>query len=478
MDKQVLDYVQNQIAQASHRLRGHVTDPMGKVYPQRHIYKKLEKYLQDFIDRKTEQRWMVVPGLRGVGKTTVFSQLFLHLMPRYDGLRILYVALDEVVGLLNSNLAEVLEAYESILGQGFERLQEPVFLFVDEVQYDPKWGLALKSLYDRTKKVFIFCTGSSAVELQTNPDISRRVVMTKLHPLSFPEYQMLRHEIYPAQGLKDSLKQAIYTSPNTKDAFKNLKALERDVIQYWSRVDKMEIQQYLMLGTLPFALQFNNPNQVYESINTLLDKIILKDIESLKSFDSRTLQSIKRLLFLLADANDVLSVSKLPNLIGMDSVITIQSVLSVLEQAELLIRVAPYGSKKNIMNKPNKYLFMTPAIRMALLGIVGKEATFHTRVGKLMEDAAALHFNREFVGAGGGNLTYDSAQGGADFILQIANQREIVIEIGIGKKDTTQVKRSMEKIKGDYGIVISDGKLAHYEEEKIVCVPLQYFLLM
>lgn len=478
MNEQVLDYVQNQIAQAPHRLRGHVTDLAGKAYPQRHIYKKLEKYLQDFIGRKTEQRWVVVPGLRGVGKTTVFSQLYLNLMPQYDVLRILYVSLDEVVGLLNSSLAEVLEAYESILGQSFERLQQTVFIFVDEVQYDPKWGLALKSLYDRTKKVFICCTGSSAVSLQTNPDISRRVLMTKLHPLSFPEYQMLRHGIDPVEGLKDGLKQAIYASPNTKAAFKNLKALEKEVVQYWSRVDKMEVQQYLMLGTLPFAIQFTSPDQVYESINTLLDKIILKDIESLKSFDSRTLQSIKRLLFLLADANDVLSVTKLPNLVNMESVITIQSVLSVLEQAELLIRVAPYGSKKNAMNKPSKYLFMTPAIRMALLGIVGKETTFHTRVGRLMEDAAALHLNREFVGAGGGNLTYDAAQGGADFILQMNNQREIVIEIGMGKKDITQVRSTLEKIKGDYGIVIGDGQLAHYEEEHIVCVPLQYFLLM
>lgn len=477
MNKQILDYVQSQIAQAPHRLRSHVTDPAGQVYPQRRIYAKLEKYLQDFIGRKTEQRWIVVPGLRGIGKTTVFSQLYLNLMPQHDILRILYVSLDEVVGLLNSSLAEVLEAYESILGQSFERLQEPVFIFVDEVHYDPKWGLALKSLYDRTKKIFICCTGSSAVSLQTNPDVSRRVVMEKMHPLSFSEYQRLRHGIDPPKGLKDSLIQAVYTSPNTSVAFKSLKALEKAVALYWSRVDKMEIRQYLMLGTLPFALQFGNPNQVYESINTLLDKIILKDIESLKSFDSRTLQSIKRLLLLLADVNDVLSVSKLPNLIGMVSVITIQSVLSVLEQVELLIRVAPYGSKKNIMNKPNKYLFMTPAIRMALLGVVGKEATFHTRVGKLMEDAAALHFNREFVGAGG-NLTYDSAQGGADFILQINNRREIVIEIGIGKKDTTQVGSTMEKIKCDYGIVIGDGKLAHYARENIICLPLQCFLLM
>lgn len=478
MNEQILSYVQNQIAQAPSRLRGHSSTMSGQPYPQRHIYKKLEKQLTDFVAGLTEQRWLVIPGLRGVGKTTVLSQLFLNLVAKHDALRILYVSLDEVTGLLNASLHEVLEAYETILGQSFEKLQEPIFIFIDEVQYDPKWGLALKSLYDRSKKIFICCTGSSAVSLQTNPDIYRRVVMTKLYPLSFPEYQMLKHGIYPTRGLKDKLKQAIYFAKNAKDVTTNLKPLTNEVLQYWSRVDKLEIQQYLMMGTLPFALQFTNINQVYESINGLLDKIILKDIESLKSFDAQTIQAIKRLLFLLADANDVLSVNKLPNVVGIESKITIQNVLTVLEQAELLIRVLPQGSQKSKVNKPSKYCFMSPAIRMALLGIVGKEATFQTRMGKLLEDAASLHFIREFVSAGLGTLTYDAALASADFILQIGNQREIAVEIGVGKKEIKQVRNTMEKIKCDYGLVIADGKLTHFDNENIAYIPLQYFLLM
>lgn len=478
MNKNVLQYIQGQIAQGPYRLRGHITDPLGKNYPQRHIYVKLQKHLDDFISGKTEQRWIIVPGLRGVGKTTVLAQLFLKLQNRFDPLRVLYVSLDEATGLINSNLVEILESYESILGESFERTERPIFLFIDEVQYDSKWGLALKSLYDRSKQVFIFCTGSSAIELQTNPDVLRRAVFEKMYPLSFPEFQMLRQEIYPITGLKDQIKQAVYFSSNSGEAHDKLMALEKDILQYWSRVDKMQIQQYLMLGTLPFAFQFTNPNQVYEAINGLLDKIILKDIESLKSFDFKTLQVIKRLLFLLADATDVLSLSKLPSLVGMESSITIQRVLSVLEQAALLIRVLPHGSQKGKLTKPSKFLFMSPAIRMSLLGIVGNEATFHTRMGKLLEDAAALHLNREFIGSGAGALSYDAAQGGADFILQIANRKQIVIEVGIGEKDRAQVRKTMERTSCDYGIVINDGPLGHFPEDKIICLPLSYFLLM
>ena len=478
MKEAIFNYVQGQIAQAPYRLKGHITDPAGKTYPQRHIYKKLERHLDNFLAGKTEQRWIIVPGLRGVGKTTVLSQLFLKLQPRFDSLRTLYVSLDEATGLINSNLLEILEAYESILGESFERAKKPIFLFIDEVQYDPKWGLALKSLYDRTKQVFIFCTGSSAVSLQTNPDVYRRVVVEKLYPLSFPEYQMLHQGIFPAKGLKSQIKQAVYFSSDSHEVYENSSKLGKDVLQYWSRVDKLEIQQYLMLGTLPFALQFFNPTQVYETIGSLLDKIIQKDIENLKSFDPQTLQAIKRLLFLLADTGDILSVAKLPALTGIESSITTQKVLAVLEQAELLIRVFPYGSHKSRLTKPSKYLFMSPAIRMALLGIVGKEATFYTRMGKLLEDAAAMHFSREFISSGVGAISYDGVQGGADFILQIANKKQIAIEIGVGEKDRTQVKKTMERIQCDYGIVIGDGKLTHFPEDKVIYLPLSYFLLM
>jgi predicted AAA+ superfamily ATPase len=232
-----------------------------------------------------------------------------------------------------------------------------------------------------------------------------------------------------------------------------------------------------MYGTLPFALQYTNPSQVYEAISGLLDKIIQKDIESLKSFDPQTLHAIRRVLFLLAEAQDVLSARKLLSLVELDSTVTVQRILQVLEQAEVLIRVMPYGSQKGKVTKPSKYLFMSPAIRMALLGLVGKEATYHTRLGLLMEDATVLQLHREFMGSGKGNLVYEPAKGNADFILQIANQRQLAIEVGIGKKDSSQIQATMEERKCEYGLLISEGSLGCQEEKNILYVPLQFFLL-
>ncbi|HCU26053.1 MAG TPA: hypothetical protein DF383_13630 [Deltaproteobacteria bacterium] len=477
MNESAIKFVQDQIAQAPHRLRGHVSDPSGKAYPQRDIYVRLEKHLNDFLAGNTEQRWIIVPGLRGVGKTTVLSQLFLKLFSRYDSVRMLYVSLDEVTGLLGSNLKDTLDAYENILGQSFERLTEPIFIFVDEVQYDPKWGLALKSLYDRSKKIFICCTGSSAVSLQTNPDVFRRTLWEKLYPLSFPEYQMIHRALFPIPQLKKRLHEALYFASQAREAHERLRSIESEVLQYWSRVDKFDVQNYLKYGSLPFALQYTHPSQAYEAVNGLLDKIIQKDIESLKSFDLRTLHSMRRVLFLLAGSQDLLSARKLLNLVELDSLTTVQRILQVLEQAEVLIRVMPYGSQKGKTTKASKYLFMSPAIRMALLGLVGNEATYHTRLGLLMEDSAALQFHREFIGNGTGNLVYEAAQGNADFILQIADRRQLAVEIGTGNKDSSQLEATMKSRKCDYGILIHEGALGSHERKNILYVPLQFFLL-
>lgn len=477
MSEEAIKYVQHQLNLAKSRLQGHITGPSGKLYPKRYIYIKLEKYVQDFITAQSHQRWLLLPGLRGIGKTTVFSQLFLQLLQKIEPLRVLYISLDEAE-LLNLNLLDILSAYEQILGEPFEKLSQPIFLFIDEVQYDAKWGLALKSLYDRTKKAFICCTGSSSVALQTNADVRRRVVLERLYPLSFSEYQILLNGVYPQKGLKAQIREALYFSNNGSDAYKKLQKLQSPVLQYWSQVHPLEIQNYLTRGTLPFALEIKNQATLFAGINDLLDKIILKDIQSLRSFDQQTLHSIKKLLVVLAGSNDTLSISKLPGLTGLASKITVQNVLDVLEQAELLIRVPPYGSSTTKVTKPSKYLFMSPAIRMALLGITGKNSTFNVNLGKFLEDIVSMHLKREFVTPGIGHITYDPREGGADFVVQIANERQLVIEVGLGKKNNKQAVQTLERVSGDYGIIICDTELKYLEEENIIRLPTHFFLMM
>jgi hypothetical protein len=130
-----------------------------------------------------------------------------------------------------------------------------------------------------------------------------------------------------------------------------------------------------------------------------------------------------------------------------------------------------------IANKPNKYLFMSPAIRMSFFYFTGNEGAYSIRQGKLLEDSIGAHLYREFILRGVGVIRYDSAQGGADFILQIGNSKKIIVEVGLGKKDKKQVISTMQKIKSDYGIIFSDSELKLDSETSIISIPLDYYFL-
>lgn len=476
--EEALKYVQNQMVQAPFRLKFYAENEKGDKYPQRNVYGKIDEYLRNFLDGSNLQnRWIIVPGLRGVGKTTVLAQLFLNHFREVGERRMLYISLDEAVNVLDSSLREILAAYEKINGESFERLSKPLFIFIDEVQYDPKWASVLKSLYDRSNKVFIVCSGSSAVSLQANPDVVRRAIFQKMFPASFSEFLMIRDGKYPTRGLKKNIRNGLFVAESAGEAYKNLKNLESSVIGEWSNIDRHYVDEYLKIGTLPFAISIQDEARVYQTISLLLDKVINQDIQSLGRFDVPTLNNIKRILFLLAEA-DTVSVQKLSSELGM-SVNTISNVLEVMELAEMLIRVMPHGSNSKKVRKPSRYQFTSSAMRSAFLSVAGNEQIFAAQRGRLMEDIVALTLYRTFVAQGHGALTYDSSKGGADFILTIAEKSIVPIEVGMGTKLGTQVRSTMKKIGATkYGVVICNNSLELLEDANVVKVPLDYFLLM
>ena len=474
----MIAYVQRQMASTSDRLRTLTHDRLGKAYPKRYIFYKLEKHLRDFV-AKLEQspRSIVVTGLRGVGKTTVLAQVCADLLQKnIPGQRILFLSLEEIINVLDSSLADVLEAFQEIIGEKLDSTDTPIFLFLDEVQKDARWGAILRSLYEKNKNIFIFCTGSSAVELQTNADIARRFLFEKLQPLSFGEYQMIRRQVKPIPGIKQKLIGALYFSTSGLEGYNQLTQLQQSVLSYWAQASRDDVEHFMKVGTLPFALSFPNEDAVYDAIFLMLDAVATKDLVQFGKFEHDTLLAVKRLLFILAE-NDTTSIYQLERVLGI-SRLTIQNVLEALEKTELLIRVPAHGSNMTVAKQPAKYLFMSPAIRMSFFRITGNVQTFQTRKGKLLEDLVGAHLYREFVSRGAGTVRYDAMQGGADFILQIENKRQIAIEVGLGKKDKTQLIQTMKKTPCEYGITISANTLAWDNELRILDLPLDYFLMM
>src|SRR5260221_722984 len=465
-------YLHNQLAQAENRLKAYTIDREGKPYLKRSAALILEKYVNDFTRLGKEPRWVAVPGLRGAGKTTLLAQIYTEL--KCAPYCKLYVSLDEAKRVLGVNLADILSVYEELLGKLFEDITQPIYLFIDEIQYEENWGLILKSLYDRSKRVFIFCTGSSAVSIQTNPDVSRRVVFEKLYPMSFTEYMLLKDRRFPVIGLGKNIRDALLNSSNGKEVYTKLQKLQNGVNKYWIGINRLEIDNYLKYGTLPFALQYNQEPLIYAQIEQTLTNILGKDIPQLSKFDQATMGKLNQILYAVSGSS-ITSLTSLSKTFSM-AINTITDVFEVFEKAELLLRVYPHGSHFGQVKKPSKYLFISPAYRSMFFNLIGSTFTYDNYKGQLLEDAVGLYLYRLLGLRFGTSLTYDSSEGGADFIIS-SDDKKIVLEVGYGEKDFKQIGATMQRINGTIGFSVSPSRLIYSEEKNTVSIPLSYFLL-
>lgn len=471
--EKLIRFLQEQIAQADFKARAYVFDEHNKKNPTRNCFVKLQMYIENFLHGNSAARWLLLSGFRGVGKTTLLSQLYFENSNPH--INRLYLSVDQVTQMLGVTLEEILLAYEELLGTVFERLDKPTLLFLDEIQYDKKWAITLKTtVFDRTNKIFILATGSSALSLESNPDVARRALSENVFPMSFTEYLKIKEGKFEIKGLTAKIRNALFESSSAENVFHKLKESEKDVRIYWTGIDRLEVDRYMKYGSLPFAVKLQNEGLVYDQIKKIIDRIISMDIVELGQFTTEIITRIPELLYTVAatDSLNILNVAKDLNL-NRETVINI---LSALEKSETLVRVYPYGAHGTQVRKPSKYLFASPAFRSMYYNFIGNTITEPAYMGKLLEDTVGFYLNRYLSGKSY-SITYDSAQAGADFIIRKGLQN-IIIEAGYGKKGFAQIEHTFSRVQAKYGIAISMSPLQLNPNKTAITVPLSYFLLI
>lgn len=476
-EKQIIDHVARQIIETKEILSSKTKDSQGRRYPTRTIFVKIKKYIEDHVARKNPNsaRWIVVPGLRGVGKSTLLAQLALPLLDNKE-IAVAYFSLDEVVNAFGSDLKEVIDIYEKTKGINLATTQKTVFLFLDEVHYDPKWASFIKVLHDKNPNIFIFATGSSAVALQKrNPDEQRRLIIERLYPMSFAEFMVLQHNITPPAGIKNSLKNILYHSQKATDVYARLKELEPVVNDYWKKVPEQGLRHYLRLGSIPFANNYADSNKAYEAIYQTVKSIVEIDLTNIGKFKKETIPAILQMLLILS-SSCAISLRKLSAILGINT-LTVKEILDAFVQAELLIRIYPHGSVATRINKVSKYFFMSPAIRAAVLNLRGGDVIIEKYRGYLFEDIVAMYLYKEFIAHSIAPVVHFDASSEmcADFMIEMHNHK-IPVEVGLGQKDTKQMWEAMEKLNSPYGLIISSNEL-DLIQDTVVKIPHKFFLL-
>jgi hypothetical protein len=476
--EQIIDHVTRQFREADQILTVKSKDPTGNSYPQRWIFKRMEKYINGHLNKLETPRWLVVPGLRGVGKSTLMAQLYVNLLKGLD-INFIYFSLDEVVETFESSLQEVLSVYEFVSGINLATCEKPIFIFLDEVHYDAKWRANIKVLFDKNPNIFVIATGSSALGLlHKTTDEERRIVIEPLFPMTFGEYMSIKNKKLPIKGFKDKVKNILFNSSNANEVYGKLKFLEPQIDQYWSDIREEMLDNYLGVGSLPFANNFFDKFKAYDAVYQTIRAIVDIDLPQIAAFRTETIKTTIYVLSLLA-ASSSISLRKLANETGLKAD-TVSQILDALEQAELLIRIYPYGGITGRIspNNPSKYYFMSPALRASILNVIGGATLIDKSKGQLFEDTIAMYLYREYISKGIAQVSHLEKPGEvqADFVLELPGKK-IPIEVGYGKKDTRQIWPSIAECKAPYGLIISSRELK-VEQENAVFVPYKWFLMM
>ena len=94
-------------------------------------------------------------------------------------------------------------------------MEKEIFIFVDEAHFDANWSETSKILFDKSKKIFMIFTGSSALSLELSVDAARRTTKEVVFPMNFSEYLTLSHENwFPPKNMAESIRDLIFYGEN------------------------------------------------------------------------------------------------------------------------------------------------------------------------------------------------------------------------------------------------------------------------
>ncbi|MBA7522573.1 hypothetical protein ES705_14693 [subsurface metagenome] len=473
------------------RIEGYIYDENIDLLPTRLIFSKFKKIIEKFLSNSLSEieKIVLMPGIRGIGKSTLLTQIWAiekFLKPEDKDILENIGKLDERLYLDVSqlhaeqiSLHDFFNFYEEIKGFHFEKPNKKVLILLDEVHFDENWGLFLKNIFDRTKgrkDILIIATGSSALQINMIADLGRRSDIWRIFPMTFNEYLLLKHNKHSSIELSEYLCDALFNSSNASEVFKGLLQKRSEIDRYFvNEVPRQAEREFFESGGFPSTIVIENKQKAIEKINSAIDGIIAKDILKLKNFETHTIAKISDLLYLLAQS-DLISYSKILKTLKISRTETLENLIEVLIMSGLLVKVRTYGKTYGSTRKTPKLFFITPSLRSAILnnnylsGLEGKklEDYFVLIFQKIIKDNQTFRVPK---------LSYDMAEGGADFVLTLKDGSNIVIEIGFNKEEIRQVQSTMKKVKSRYSLVFGSSEL-ELVKDSIVKVPLKFLFLI
>jgi predicted AAA+ superfamily ATPase len=454
------------------------------------------RFARSFINNEGDSRMVILYGLRGIGKSTILYQAYDRLAKgSFEGSikkpvpkeNMLYLSLDQV--MLQPEYSEgkspLYEAVKNFCSEihntTIEDLNEKLFILVDEAQFDKKWAVASKTIFDSSKNIFLVITGSSALALNIDTDTARRAIKEPLFPLNFMEYQLMSNNIFPPRGTAESLKRLILQNDISMIPIlnKTIAKIKEDIAAKRKSLSG-SLEDYLTMGGFPYGL-ITSKEIAYRRILDMITRIVSQDVPTINNYEMDVIPQIMRVIGAVAlKPSGELPQTKLSENLNIP-LAKLNSILDTLQKTHLIFSVKPHPSPldRRGVNKAFKFYFMSPTLLSALLYLNGKTTITNDIKSLLWENAVGSTLHKLCFTTGTlYNLFYDARyETNVDFILEnpLADQN-VPIEVGLNK-DTAQIKNAIEMYKARYGVIVSDVQEISYTD-RIITMPFWFFLYL
>jgi len=294
-----------------------------------------KRFLFEHIDWK--ERFIIIKGQRGVGKTTLLLQrIKLSKKPIEETL---YISLDDMYFTIHT-LSDFVE--EFVINGG-------KYLYIDEIHRYKNWSLEIKNIYDFYPNLQLIITGSSALSFYINAsEIGRRAAVYHLPELSFREYLIFNKSITFSNF---TLEEIVNNNEIVLEINKKINPVK-------------EFHNYMKYGAYPFILE--GKERYYTKLESVINTVIDNDIPAIEniSYSSRT--KLRKLLYMMAYSVPLkINISELSRKIETSRDMLLKY-LELLNKSGILKFLSREGMGYTVLRKPDKIYFSNTNLLYAL----------------------------------------------------------------------------------------------------------------
>ncbi len=274
-----------------------------------------EIYTKAFDLLNSDNRILVITGMRRVGKSTLMQQL----MKATTNYCYLNVEDERLIHFKVEDFSSLNEAMIEIYG-------ESDYYFFDEIQNLESFEIIIRRLQDAGKKIVITGSNSSLLSMELGTRLTGRYTQIELFPFSFKE-------------------------------FLDFNKVELNKESFYLAQEKVNLKKWFKLwldsGGMPEYLKYGDINY----LRTLFDNIIYRDIIARYNIRKHTI--LKELIYLLAN-NLTLPVTynSLKNSVGLSNAETAKEYLNYLCNSYFFFELRKYSSSYKIQIQNAKKIYL------------------------------------------------------------------------------------------------------------------------